>query len=175
MFKWLLCALLCSLRLLAGEVERTPPGKRADLTQLGFVDSNGRKCQIGDLKGKVVVVDFWVKWCGPCRQALPELAFLQKEGQAKGNLVVIPCNLDDDGWPQGVMQFVRQNQKALPGFVYHRPMVGRQGINANLGADIDAYPTTLVIDREGKLASRWSGYGQGLLVQEINAVLQEAP
>lgn len=175
MFRFLLCALLGSLRLLAGEVEHYAAGKRADLTQLGFVDSNGRKCRIGDFKGKVVVVDFWVKWCGPCRQALPELAFLQKEGQEKGNLVVIPCNLDDEGWPQGVMQFVRQNQKALPGFVYHRPMVGRQGINANLGEDIKSYPTTLVIDREGRLATRWSGYGAGLLVQEINAVIGQAP
>ena len=55
MFRFLLCALLGSLRLLAGVVEHYAAGKRADLTQLGFVDSNGRKCRIGDFKGKATV------------------------------------------------------------------------------------------------------------------------
>ncbi|MBI4911713.1 MAG: TlpA family protein disulfide reductase [Acidobacteria bacterium] len=166
--------LSCSLAV-GGEVERFPRGKRPDMGMMGFVDNDRKKCLVADFKGKVVVVDFWTIWCPPCRKSLPELHFLQKQGQEKGSLVVIPCNLDDELWPQGVYQFMAKNRKALEGFRYFRPQTGRNGVSTNLGSEVRSYPTTLVLDREGRLAVRWSGYGEGMLVQEINALLQEGP
>lgn len=173
MFKRLALALLCALSLTAGDIERFPVGQRADLSRLGFVDAKGKKCVVGDFKGKVVVVDFWAVWCGPCRRSLPELNALQQQGRQKGTLVVIPCNLDEDLWPRNVMQFLERNAQALPGFTCYRAQIGKAGIGTNLGQDIASFPTTLVIDRGGRLAARWSGYGEGVLVAEINRTLAE--
>ena len=173
MLKALLPLLLCVVPMLAGETEHYPSGQRRDMGQLGFTDQHGKKVQIGDLKGKVVVVDFWTVWCGPCRRSLPELTALQKQGAAQGTLVVIPCNLDDEYWPHGVYQFMHKNQKALDGFTYYRAQIGKNGIATNLGEDIHAYPTTLIIDRAGRLAVKWSGYGEGLLIYELNRVMKE--
>jgi thiol-disulfide isomerase/thioredoxin len=175
MVRVLLAIVLCISSAVAGETEHFPIEKRIDVSKLGFVDQNGKKCLIEDFKGKIVVVDFWTIWCGPCRKSLPELRALQKQGAEKGTLVVIPCNLDDEYWPQGVTQFMFKNKEALSGFTYFRSMVGKNGISMNLGEDIKAYPTTLIIDRTGKLATKWSGYGEGLLVYEINQLLKEKP
>ena len=61
--------------------------------------------------------------------------------------------------------------RALAGFRYYRCRSGKQGVKANLGKEVKQYPTTLVIDREGKLAVRWAGYGEGLLVREVNDLI----
>jgi thiol-disulfide isomerase/thioredoxin len=175
MIKYLMAFIFCASVAFSGETEHYPIGTRLDLTKLGFVNQNKKKCTIGDFKGKIVVVDFWTIWCGPCRKSLPEINALQKQGVEKGTLVVIPCNLDDEYWPQGVFQFMRKNEKALDGFIYYRAQIGSGGIATNLGNDIQSYPTTLVIDREGKLAAKWSGYGEGLLVYEINKIFKEKP
>jgi len=175
MIKVMLALLLSVSSVIAGDIEHFPIEKRIDLNKLGFVDQSGKKCQIEDFKGKIVVVDFWTTWCGPCRQSLPELRILQRQGADKGTLIVIPCNLDDEGWPHVVSQFMNKNKAALAGFTYYRPQGGKNGIGTNLGGDINSYPTTLIIDRTGKLATKWSGYGEGLLVYEINQLLKENP
>lgn len=175
MVRALLALVFCVSAAVAGETERFPVGQRLDLSRLGFVDQSGKPCLVGDFKGKLVVVDFWTVWCPPCRRSLPELNALQKQGAEKGSVVVIPCNLDDQYWPQGVAQFMSRNKGALPGFTWYRPQVGKHGVGTNLGGDISSYPTTLILDREGKLAVRWSGYGEGLLAHEINQLLKEAP
>lgn len=175
MIKFLFTLVLCVLPAFGGDTEHFPIGKRSDLSKLGFVDQNGKKCSVSDFKGKIVVVDFWTVWCGPCRRSLPEIHSLQKQGVEKGNLVVIPCNLDDEYWPQGVVKFLQKNKEALGGFIYYRAQLGKSGISANLGTDISSYPTTLVIDKAGMLAAKWSGYGEGLLVYELNQLIKEQP
>jgi thiol-disulfide isomerase/thioredoxin len=175
MIKRLLPLALAATALFGGDTEYFPKGSRRDLSQLGFVDLNGKKCTVADFKGKVVLVDFWAVWCGPCRRSMPETKALQKQGEAKGNLVVIPCNLDTDQWPRGVMGFMKQSEAFFKDFTLYRVQMGKNGIGTNLGGDVDSYPTLLIIDREGRLAARWSGYGEGATAYELNKFMQEEP
>ena len=165
-------ACLLAFALKAGDTwdHAYPKGSRRDMSALGMSDGS-RSVTVGDFKGKVVVVDFWATWCPPCRQSIPELMALQRAGEAKGTLVVLPVNMDDDGWP-AVTRFIQVNRAALKDFHVYRPGIGAHG-PAQVFQDVQAFPTTLVIDREGKLAFSWSGYSEGTLVQHINQVLRE--
>lgn len=114
---------------------KTPP----PLTATGWV---GKEQSLGDLKGKVVVIDFWGTWCKPCRDALPELAQLAKELEPAG-LVVI-----------GVHDSKRGKEKMTD-------VATAAGVSYPLCVDVDSksekawkvsfWPTIAVIDRQGRL------------------------
>ncbi len=136
------------------------------------VHEGGKSVKIADLKGRVIVVDFWTTWCPPCRKSLPELAHLQRQGAAKGTLAVLPVNMDEDRMAV-LPRFLSRNSKKLGEFHAYAPGLGREGISANFGEDPKAFPTTYLLDGEGRIAWRWAGYGEGMLVARINQLLQE--
>lgn len=164
---------VASLILHAGGAEDTgiiPKAARKDASAFTF--SDGRKTRtVGDYRGRIVVVDFWTTWCPPCRRSLPELAHLQRD-ESKVPIAIIPVNRDEEGWSV-VTPFLGKNSKVLDGFKVYMAVTGKQGIPV-LGS-VNAFPTTYLIDAEGKVASRWSGYGEGLLVERLNALLNELP
>src|SRR5262249_51447765 len=61
-------------------------------------DSHGQVVRLSDFRGKVVLLDFWATWCGPCRMTIPELNALAKKYQDQG-VVVLGVSLDEKGWP----------------------------------------------------------------------------
>jgi len=63
-------------------------------------DISGKPLSLNDIKGKVVIVDFWATWCGPCVMSIPELVDLQDKYKAKG-LVVIGISVDDEEVSKG--------------------------------------------------------------------------
>lgn len=152
---------------------RFPPDNRPDLSAAVFVGQDREICAVSDLTGKVVVIEFWTIWCKTCMYSLPELLALQKLPSGKGKVEVLPCNADTDFWPIGVKRWVAANKDALPGFRYFRPKGGKRNIAAYLPDAVTAYPTILVLDRHGRLATRWAGYAEGRLVAEINRILAE--
>lgn len=138
--------------------------KGTDVSRVAFRDAAGNRRTLADFKGKVVLVDVWATWCPPCRKSLPEVAELQKAGG--GRYVVLPISVDRGGWGD-VKPFLAQNpQLGLTAFV-------PDGTNAmDAFGEIPGIPTTLIIDREGKLVKRWSGYGEGMAKRALDEALK---
>lgn len=101
-----------------------------------------------ELKGKVILLDFWASWCGPCKESFPVLEELHKKYAASG-LVVLGVNVDDKA-------------KAADDFLKRRPVsfpivrdVSKRLVSA---VDIETMPTSFLIDRQGKIKGVHKGF-----------------
>ena len=111
-------------------------------------DLDGKVVRLSDYRGKVVLVDFWATWCGPCRRAIPHLKDVHARYAKKG-FVILGLSVDHEG-PQVVRDFVRKN--AIP---WTTALADEKAINAF--GEIRFVPTAFLIDREGRIVERWQG------------------
>ncbi|MBK8789071.1 MAG: TlpA family protein disulfide reductase [Holophagaceae bacterium] len=148
--------------LFGGSREGASPG--TDVSRVAFRDAEGNRHTLAEFKGKVVLVDVWATWCGPCRQSLPEVAALQKAGGDR--YAVLPISVDRGGWGD-VKPFLQQNPSL--GLTAYVPD-GAKALDAF--GEIRGIPTTLVIDREGRLVKRWSGFGEGMARRALEEALK---
>jgi thiol-disulfide isomerase/thioredoxin len=111
-------------------------------------DVHGQTVTSEQFKGKVVVLDFWATWCGPCRQEIPGYVDLQKK-YGKDGLVIVGVSLDQAG-PGVVEEFVKKFA------VNYQMVMGDEAIQSAFGG-MDAIPTTFLIDRAGQVRDRKVG------------------
>lgn len=111
-------------------------------------DVDGKVVRSEQFKGKVVVVDFWATWCGPCRQEIPGYTDLQRKYGSDG-LAIVGVSLDQAG-PKVVEEFVKKFG------VNYQMVMGDDDVQAAFGG-MDAIPTTFLIDRAGQLRDRKVG------------------
>jgi len=165
-------ALALSFCLWAGGLAAAPPppkiGDPAPAFTLQTLD--GKTVSSESLKGKTVLIDFWATWCGPCRQALPEIKSLSKKNAGQ-SLVVISVSVDD-------------NKAALEDFVHKNGMDwlqawDPQGKVTNGVFGISDFPNYVLIDAKGRVAYRQKGWAPmssaALLDQAVARVLQCKP
>jgi thiol-disulfide isomerase/thioredoxin len=110
---------------------------------------DGKPVKSSDFAGKVVILDFWATWCGPCRMEIPGFIELQKQYADKG-LVVVGVSLDQDG-ASVVKSFMEKTGINYP------VVLGDEKIVSAFGG-VEGIPTTFVIDREGKIIRKHVGY-----------------
>ncbi|MBI5837992.1 MAG: TlpA family protein disulfide reductase [Candidatus Eisenbacteria bacterium] len=134
----------------AGEVQATPGGEKpwpAPAFELKTVD--GGTARMADLKGKVVLVDFWATWCPPCKKEIPHLVTLYDRYKDKG-LVVLGV-ADDPNDHSRVAPFVTKNQIPYP------VAYSVEGTADSFGGLV-GYPTVFVINRDGQVVGKFIGY-----------------
>jgi thiol-disulfide isomerase/thioredoxin len=111
---------------------------------------DGRKVRLKDLRGKLVVLNFWATWCGPCREELPMLV---KTAQANTNpdLAFLAISVDDEKTQNKISDSVRQFGITFPVWV------GPNGDDLFKLSKAEAVPATIFIDRDGTIEARVSG------------------
>ena len=127
-------------------------------------DMNGKTVSLNDLKGKVVVLDLWATWCGPCRVSLPHLDKLYEETKEKG-VVVYAVNLQEE--KEDVQKFIEATKLKTPVLLDADGAVA-QAYRAN------AIPQTVVIGKDGKVAKVFVGFSGDKSAQELKQAVEQA-
>jgi peroxiredoxin len=107
-------------------------------------DADGKVVHLSDYRGKVVLLDFWATWCGPCKIEIPWFMDMERRDKDKG-FEVLGVAMDDEGW-EAVKPFAKQIG------INYRLVMGNDQTAAMYGG-VDALPTTFLIDRAGKIAA----------------------
>lgn len=119
----------------------------ADAPDFESPDKNGKKRKLSDLKGKVVLLDFWASWCRPCRMENPNVVAAYNKYKSKGFTVMsISQDNDKDRWLAAVVQ---------DGLIWENHVSDLQGNNDASGKYAIKYiPTTFLIGKDGKIIAK---------------------
>ena len=127
-----------------------------------LADFDGKPVALAELKGKLVVLNFWATWCGPCRTEIPHLIEAQEKYGPRG-IVFMGAAVEDNA--DSVRNFVKTY-----GITYTVVMAGTdQGIALlrALGNQIAGLPFTIVLDRQGNIVAAKRGIMTPALMQQI--------
>ncbi|QXE18187.1 cytochrome c biogenesis protein/redoxin [Clostridium sp. 001] len=113
-----------------------------------LVDQYGNTHKLSDYKGKVVFLNFWATWCPPCKSELPHIEEIYKEYENNSKDVIIlgvtAPNLGQEGSKENIRSFINKQGYTFPVvFDSDGDVMGRY--------DIDAFPTTFIIDKKGNI------------------------
>jgi peroxiredoxin len=123
-------------------------GDRKPAPTFTLKDANGDEVKLADYKGKVVLLNFWATWCGPCEVEIPWFVEFEKQYKDK-DFAVLGVSFDDDGW-KSVKPYITSHK------INYRIMVGSDVLSQQYGG-VDSLPTSFVIDRQGRIAATHIG------------------
>src|SRR5207302_3666479 len=127
-------------------------------------DLNGKPVSLAEARGKIVLLNFWATWCGPCRAEIPDLVDLQKRYADKFEIIALATDEDD---PDEVRRFVLQSG------INYRVAMAPDDVRRSYGG-IAALPTAFVIDSQGRIVQKHIGLNDPVIYEvEVKAMLGE--
>jgi len=145
------------IRLGKRTYELLPPQRRGAPVSLRWIDAAGSITGFERLRGKVLAVDVWASWCGPCITSLPQLNALRQELEPRG-FEVVGLSVDEDGW-ETLRPFLAQRPwlqyrvgTPLDSARLHDTLSYLPGLGA-----VAALPTTFLLDQHGRVAYKHVG------------------
>ena len=162
------------LGLVACAPERPQPSRasvkedsqRKKAPEFELKDASGKLVHLADFNGKVVLLDFWATWCGPCGIEIPWFTEFQRKYKDRG-FEVLGVSMDDDGW-KAINPFVARRK------INYRVVLGDDKTGDQYGG-LEALPTTFVIDRAGRIAAVHVGLTDKKDFEDAIEKLLEAP
>jgi peroxiredoxin len=127
---------------------------------------DGGQVSLADLKGQVVMVNFWASWCGPCRQEMPHLEALYQRYSSLG-FTLLGVNVDKDAGD--AQEFLDETSVSFPILFDPESAVSEL-------YDVIAMPSTVLVDREGNMRFIHHGYKPGYendYQAQIRALIRE--
>ncbi len=110
-------------------------------------DLQGKRYTLHELRGQVVVINFWATWCGPCRYEIPDLTRIYNKYKDEG-VIVLGISLDDLH-PDEIGRFSKNYKISYP--ILYGPQSELSKLTASYGG-INSIPTTFIVDRNGFIA-----------------------
>jgi peroxiredoxin len=138
--------------------ESGPPPMAPDF-ELRRID--GQLIRLAELRGSVVILDFWATWCGPCEVQMPVLDALWRDRDGRNDPMIIGLSVDTDPVAE-VAEWVAARELTYPIAMASQDLAMRFGVFG--------YPTLLIIDPEGRIHKRHIGV---LSRPEIESILEE--
>ncbi|KQN37980.1 thioredoxin [Pedobacter sp. Leaf41] len=137
------------------------PKAAMDLSGIKFQDAKGNAIDLGNLKGKVIFLNFWATWCPPCRAEMPSINKLYQKFKDDKNVVFIFA--DADGDLEKSVKFMTNRKYEMPVFK----------VTSTIPDQIfsGALPTTVIFDKQGRLSFRHEGianYADKKIVDFLN-------
>ena len=114
---------------------------------------NGKTVTLSQLRGKVVLLDFWATWCAPCRMAIPHLNNLYRTHRER-ELEIIGLSLD-----KGIPEMLKRFSVSMA--IEYTIVMADDKVVKDYG--ISPIPTTYLIDRNGSITNKWVGFSQNLM------------
>ncbi|HEY2865739.1 MAG TPA: TlpA disulfide reductase family protein [Pyrinomonadaceae bacterium] len=147
-----------------GERQLDEPTK--PLEEMSWTGTDGSEQRLGDLRDRVVILDFWATYCPPCREEIPHLNSLQaKYGADK--LQIVGLNVGGDEDAPKIPAFVKEMKVAYPVAYPEEPLV------SYIFGNDDSIPQTVVFGRQGQVVLKVTGFGPQIRT-ELDAAVESA-
>ena len=159
-------AMLCSCSSFSSTKAPSNSSKqRKPAPDFTLRDADGSSVKLSDYRGKVVLLNFWATWCGPCTLEIPWFIDFEQQFKTTG-FEVLGVSMDEEGWT-AVKPYIAQHKMT------YRVLLGDDSVGQLYGG-VESLPTSFIIDRDGKIASVHVGLAErNEYMREIQDLLGE--